>query len=80
MKLGKIQILKNITARESIFMVGETDFRLVKSSLFSIFQRLLSVFFRPVEKHFSAKSSIPAVGNGFFGLMETIFKERPYFN
>ena len=26
MKLGEIQFLKNITARGSLFMVGETDF------------------------------------------------------
>ena len=61
MILVKIQFLKNIPARGSLFVVGETGFPASGNHFFSsIFQRLLSVFSRLVEKYFSTKSFIPA--------------------
>ena len=65
LKLGKIQFLKNISARGSLFMVGETDFPASEKHFFLHFQIILSVFFRLVEEYFSTKSFIPAGGNGF---------------
>ena len=65
MKLGKIELLKIIPVRESLFVVGKRIFRLEETIFFSIFQRLLPVFFRPVQKYFLMKSFIPAGGNGF---------------
>ena len=67
LKSGKIQFLKNIPARGSLFMVEETDFRASGNHFFSPFFRLLSVFLNLVEKYFSTKSFIPAGGNGFSG-------------
>ena len=47
-------------------MVGEKIFPANRNhSPPPIFQRLLSVFFRLVEKYFSTKLFIPAGGNGF---------------
>ena len=67
MKLGKIQFLKNITARGSFFVVGKTDFPASGNYFFhSIFPTPAS-FSRQVEKYFSTKSFIPAGRNGFSG-------------
>ena len=72
MKLDEIQFLKSTAAREGLFVVGERDFPASRNHLFlSVFQRLLSVFLRIVEKYFSTKSFIPAGGNGFSGYWKT---------
>ena len=40
-KIRQIQFLKNISARGSLFVVGETDFPASGNHLFSSFSRLL---------------------------------------
>ena len=63
-ELGKIQFFKNIPARGSLFMVGETDFPVNENHFFLHFSETLVSFFRLVEKYFWRKSSFSASGNG----------------
>ena len=64
-EIRRNSVFKNIPVRRNLFVVRETDFSAI--GFFSIFQRLLSVFFRLVEKYFSTKSFIPAGGNRYSG-------------
>ena len=71
MKLDGIQFFKKIPARESLVLLGETNFWLVATVFFSISQRLLAVSFFSslVEKYFFKQS--PS-----FQLMEADFLPR----
>ena len=64
-EIRRNSVFKNIPVRGNLFAVRETDFSAI--GFYSIFQRLLSVFFRLVEKYFSTKSFIPAGGNRYSG-------------
>ena len=66
--MRNIQYLKNISAREILFLVEEMDFPASGNHFFRFFRDSCQFLFRLVEKYFSTKSFIPVSGNRFFGL------------
>ena len=63
-----IQYLKNISAREILFLEEEMDFPASGNHFFPFLRDSCQFLFRLVEKYFSTKSFIPVSGNRFFGL------------
>ena len=80
LKLGEIQFLKNIPARGSLFVVVEMGFSASGTHFCSPFLRLLSVFFRLVEKYFYTKFFIPADGNRFSGQWKPFSFAQSFFS
>ena len=73
MKLGEIQFLKNIPVRESLFMVGKTDFPASEKHFFFLhFSETPVSFFPSVKKAFfnEKQPGSSFSGNVFFNIFQ----------
>ena len=74
MKLGEIQFFENITARESLFMLGETDFPAIGQHFFFLhFSETAVSFYPSSRKVFFNEIFHSGWWKRIFWLVETVF-------